>query len=462
MKIVFVGFMGAGKSSVAAATAQQLQLPCLEMDDEVARVSGFPSVAELIRARGETEFREIESRVLEEFLKIPGIVSTGGGVIERANNRALLARSNSTIIYLSATFNTIENRIKGSAVDAEGPNSANRSSLVTRPLFADRGAALTRYTKRLPLYEDITPHKVATDSRSLSEITSDVLEIIAEVQGSGADPAALKSPPSHPRLCLILGHPVRHSMSPTMHRAGYTAAGIGDKYCYSSVDIPPANLVKAVESIRLLGIRGISVTIPHKSTIIPLLDEIHPTAKTIGSVNTVVNNNGTLVGFNTDWLGLVTPLERLLPLEGKQVCVIGTGGAARAAAFGLKERGAIVHIAGRNSHAAGKLAQEIGATSGSLEDYQSIAANKVIIQATSVGMSPDITSTPLPNFPFHRDHIVFDMVYSPRRTRFLQEALAEGAKTIGGLEMLLEQGCAQFELFTGYEAPRDEMRETLV
>ncbi len=261
--------------------------------------------------------------------------------------------------------------------------------------------------------------------------------------------------------CLIIGDPVAHSLSPLIHSAAYKALGIDNQYDYAAREVKPAELADFMKEVRASGIRGVSCTAPHKVAIMEYLDEINDMARKIGAVNTVVNEKGRLKGYNTDWLGAVLPLEELAPLKGKKIALLGAGGAARAIAYGLTKKGAELTIYNRTPEKARDIARDFGVASASLEDAAGIKDADIIINATSVGMEPDIHDTPLAKEFISGGQIVFDSIYSPYETRLLREAQEQGAQVVHGTEMLLQQAFAQFKLYTGYGAPEDAMRTAL-
>jgi shikimate dehydrogenase len=200
---------------------------------------------------------------------------------------------------------------------------------------------------------------------------------------------------------------------------------------------------------------------PHKVEIIPLLDQLHEIAKQIGAVNTVVNEDGVLTGHNTDWLGIVRALEKVTTLEGKQVALLGAGGAARAAAYGVTERGAKLTIYNRTLEKAQSLARDFAAEARSLADESEIKLADIIINTTSVGSGTSVEESPISGDVITSKHVVFDAVYNPQETRLLRDAKQKGAQVVYGAEMLLLQGMAQFQLYTDHEAPEDAMRAAL-
>lgn len=263
------------------------------------------------------------------------------------------------------------------------------------------------------------------------------------------------------QLCLIIGDPVSHSLSPDIHNAGYRELGIDDRWHYRSRQVRSDELAGFMREVVDEGIRGISCTAPHKVAIMSYLDEVDPVAAEIGAVNTVVNEGGRLKGYNTDWLGVVGPLEEVSPLKGRRVALLGAGGAARSIAYGITSKGAQLTIYNRTAGRARELAEEFGAKGAGLDDLGDVREADIIINATSVGMTPDDASTPLPQKFIAKHQVVFDSIYVPYETRLLKEAAAKGAEVIHGTEMLLGQAFVQFKLYTGYDAPTDAMRSAL-
>lgn len=263
------------------------------------------------------------------------------------------------------------------------------------------------------------------------------------------------------KLCMVIGDPIDHSLSPQIHNAGYEALQIQDQFVYVASLVHIEHIADFIQGVRVMGIRGISCTMPHKLAVMEYLDILDETAKRIGAVNTIVNERGTLKGYNTDWLGVVTPLEKLTPLSEKNVAVLGAGGAARGIIYGLTKKGAKVTIYNRTQEKAETLAVEFGCEVALLSDRENLAAADIIINATSVGMKPNEQQTPIETDILHKNQIVFDAIYTPFETKLLNEAKKQGAQTIPGIEMLLYQATAQFELYTGQKAPEEVMRKVL-
>ncbi len=255
-----------------------------------------------------------------------------------------------------------------------------------------------------------------------------------------------------PQLYGILGHPVAHSLSPVMHNAAFSYLRI--EACYVPFDV--TDIKAAIQAVRILGIRGVSITVPHKISIMPHLDHIDDTAQKIGAVNTVVNRDGKLTGTNTDGIGAIRALSRAGSLKRKRIVVIGAGGAARAIGFGVRSVGGKVIIVNRTIDRGRKLAEDLGCDFVPLDKITAVDAD-IIVNATTVGMHPDSDTSPVPSECLKPGIVVMDAVYSPLKTRLLKDAETRGCMTINGLYMLIYQGAAQFEIWTGEKAPVEFM-----
>jgi shikimate dehydrogenase len=272
------------------------------------------------------------------------------------------------------------------------------------------------------------------------------------------------------QFCGVIGNPVEHSLSPAIHNAAFQKLGLNFVYLAFRVEA----IGDAIKGLRALGsFRGASVTIPHKVATVPLLDSIEPTARHIGAINTIVAKGGTLTGYNTDATGALRALrEGAVALKGRQVVILGSGGAARAIAFALgtepgidrltilgidnQERTALVRDLQSKT---GMTVQESPLNEGTLRKV--LPDTHVLIHCTPMGMSPKLHETSVPVTLLHAGLTVMDIVYNPRDTRLLKDAKAAGCRTIPGLEMFLHQAAAQFELWTNQTAPADVMRAVL-
>jgi 3-dehydroquinate dehydratase / shikimate dehydrogenase len=254
------------------------------------------------------------------------------------------------------------------------------------------------------------------------------------------------------RVYGVVGDPIAHSLSPAIMNAAFRRENVNGVY----LALHAKTLKDLLNCVREIPIHGISVTMPYKEAILPYLDNTDSHTTKIGACNTVVRaQDGKLYGFNTDAAGIVRPIERRLnTLENARILVIGAGGAARAAVFGLKERGAEVYILNRTAAPAKKLAHQARARIMKRPDLKKLAFD-VIINATPVGMG-NTRDTPLQDKEINARY-VFDMVYDPAETRLLKLARERGAQIIPGIEMFVHQAARQFEIWTGKPAPYDEM-----
>ena len=258
-------------------------------------------------------------------------------------------------------------------------------------------------------------------------------------------------------LYVVIGNPIGHSLSPVMHNSALAHAGLGGCYLAFRVE----NIAAAVDGIRSLGIRGASVTIPHKVSVMEYLDEVDPMAADIGAVNTIINRNEILHGYNSDCVGAVKALSEKTVIKGKAVAVIGAGGAARAIGFGLKQEGGIVTIVNRTNSRGEKLARDLGCRFMPLAELKELPCH-IVVNATPVGMTPDVDSMPLAPKLIDPGMVVMDMVYNPLQTRFLKAAQSIGCTIVDGVSMFVHQGAVQFELWTNKKAPVNLMRRVVL
>jgi shikimate dehydrogenase len=275
---------------------------------------------------------------------------------------------------------------------------------------------------------------------------------------------------THTQFCGVIGNPVEHSLSPAIHNAAFQALGVNCVYLAWKVE----SIGDAIRGLRALGnFRGASVTIPHKVAAVPFLDDLEPTARHIGAINTIVAEQGRLIGYNTDATGALRALrEGGVPLAGQRIVMLGSGGAARAIAFALAaESGADkLTLLGVDDKERTALASDLRSKAKmAIEDAflddstlgRTIPEAQILIHCTPLGMSPKSDATCVPAPLLHPGLAVMDIVYNPRVTRLLLEAKRAGCKTIPGLEMFLNQAVTQFELWTNRPAPVDVMRAVL-
>lgn len=275
------------------------------------------------------------------------------------------------------------------------------------------------------------------------------------------------------RICGIIGDPIEHTMSPSMHNAAFQKKRIN--YVYVPFRVTKEGLSRAIEGMKALNIRGLNVTIPHKVAVIPLLDKLDPLAERLGAVNTIVNEGGVLTGYNTDAAGFVKALlEKGIEPRGKKIVILGAGGASRAVSFALAEGGAHLVVLNRLSglSRAVELASSLSVIfkkeikARKLDDENladELAKADVLVNATSVGMTPAVDETPVAAHLLKPGLVVVDIVYNPIKTRLLTEAESAGASSIiDGVDMLVWQGALAFEKWTGSKAPAKLMREAVI
>ena len=266
----------------------------------------------------------------------------------------------------------------------------------------------------------------------------------------------------------LIGDPVDHTMSPTIQNAAFRSAGLNAVYVPFRVEGPGLRL--AVQGLRALGVRGFNITAPHKISILRFIDEVETKAAQIGSINTVTNDQGLLTGFDTDGPGALNALrEAGVSPNGKAVLLFGAGGAGRAIAYALAEHDCAITLVNRTISRAKRLAKSLHRSFGISSHYHPLAGRDlhdfvnradVIVNASSMGMG-GANNIPIGRRCLRADHCVFDIVYKPVQTKLLRNAAHAGAKTINGLDMLVNQGACSFELWTGRKAPILEMRHAI-
>lgn len=273
------------------------------------------------------------------------------------------------------------------------------------------------------------------------------------------------------KLLGLLGYPLGHSLSPIMHNTAFESLDL-DKI-YIPIEVLPENLETVVRGMAKMNFEGFNVTIPHKIEIMKYLDEIDEYAKCIGAVNTVVVHEGTLKGYNTDGMGFLKSFEESTgtKIHGKNVFILGSGGASRAISMTLALKKANkIYICNRTYERAVSLAEDINKQTGAesvavKHEYddmkKAIADCHVLINTTSVGMSPHIDSSPLDRELLTPSLTVCDAVYNPRKTRLLKDAEEMGCTTVEGLKMLVNQGAEAFEIWTGIKAPAELMLKAI-
>lgn len=272
-----------------------------------------------------------------------------------------------------------------------------------------------------------------------------------------ASEAAIPTVDSNTRLYAVLGDPVTHSLSPVMHNAAFRQTGHNGVYvAFHVTDLP-----EAVAGIRALNIRGCSVTLPHKVAVMDLLDHVDSMARRIGAVNTIVNQEGRLLGFNSDCPGAMAALLEKTPVIRRQVAVLGAGGAARALAHGVKAHGGRLTIVNRSEDKGRRLASELKSDFCPLVDFSGVGFD-ILVNTTSVGMTPSSDQMPVSHACLRPAMTVMDIVYNPLETRLLTAARSAGCTVVDGVAMFVNQGAVQFERWTGKKAPVQLMKKTVL
>jgi len=274
------------------------------------------------------------------------------------------------------------------------------------------------------------------------------------------------------KLLGVIGDPVEHSLSPVMHNRAIASLGVD--YVYLPLPIKPEDLAVAIAGFEAIGLVGFNITIPHKQAIMPLLSEVSDIAQGVGAVNTVYRTDSGWWGTNTDVAGFISPLQALnRDWSQTKVVVLGYGGAARAVVVGCAQLGCTkIHVIGRNPQKLSQFQQSWESTtlpvSINIHLWQQlpelISQADLLVNTTPVGMYPDIDRSPVEEATIQRlsaKAIAYDLIYTPSTTKFLQQAQQQGAVTLNGLEMLVQQGAAALKIWLGQTPPVDIMRQSL-
>jgi shikimate dehydrogenase len=263
------------------------------------------------------------------------------------------------------------------------------------------------------------------------------------------------------RITGLFGYPVEHSLSPDMHNSAFELLGLN--FCYVALPVHPDSLNRAVEGIRSMNFRGVNVTVPHKENVLYMIEEIDPEAQFIGAVNTIVNDNEKLTGYNTDGRGFIRSLEENnIRYEGKNIFVIGTGGASRAVCYYLCQKAENTHLFDIDTEKAKALVNDLRSLNSSVyleTNTEKINNSDIIINATPLGLKQE-DPLPIDAGILKPEQVVIDLIY--KDTPLLRSASSKGCTVLNGLGMLLWQGAIAFELWTGSPAPIDTMRDALL
>jgi shikimate dehydrogenase len=263
------------------------------------------------------------------------------------------------------------------------------------------------------------------------------------------------------KITGLFGYPVEHTLSPAMHNAAFQELGLN--HCYVPFLVHPDYLASAVKAITALNLAGVNVTVPHKEKVLPLLDEIHEEASFIGAVNTIVNSEGRLIGYNTDGRGFMQSLsEKSIAIEGKDIIIIGAGGASRAISYYLSQKAKALYLYDIDRDKVGKLVSDLKQIRNNVStaaDVSVLERFHIIVNATPLGLKKE-DPLPLDTSLLREEQTVCDLIY--KKTPLLEAASKKGCTTIDGLGMLLWQGVFAFELWTGKKPPAEIMRDALM
>jgi shikimate dehydrogenase len=461
-RIVFCGFRGTGKTEIGKIIAERSTLPFIDTDTLIEQQTGR-SIPDIFHEDGEERFREEERRVIATLPKSGAVISTGGGVVTDPVNMEHLRRD-SVIIVLHADIDTIEERLK----------KKPRPPLTGLPLREEIAEMMIR---RQQHYQAAADFCVDTSETTPEAAAAAVMNILSQ----GTIPQKNRAPcisffmsgrippkcmdrlmkilsdnPPDPltRLVGVAGYPCAHSRGPFLFNALFAEYGLD--YHYTWFEDPELDEILSVA--HHLDVKGLSVTIPFKKDIIPLIDEVDEhAAQQIGAVNTVIFSCGTARGYNTDWIAVRKPL---VDLKGAKAVLLGAGGAAAGAAFALTDLDMDVTILNRTPEKAKVLAERFGCKWGELEDFDTVRPD-VVVNSTPLGMKPGDLS-PLRDDQLHKGMTVFDLVYTPPVTPLIEAAQRAGCTTITGTEMFIGQAREQFYLFFGIDVPQEKIRELLV
>lgn len=447
MKVVLIGYRGTGKTTVGKMTARRLSLPFLDTDALVEERAGMPIPA-IFASAGEAAFRSLEREVIAGLADVRGVIATGGGaVLDPENVRTL--RKGGTVVLLEADPEEVITRIAGS----------DRPPLTGLP---PEGEVRTLLQMRRPFYLAAADICVRTEGRSPDVVADDVVSRLSGRKGSISLPEGFALPPGEAERLAVLGpatglygiagHPTLHSRSPLLYNALFARYGMDASYTF--FDHP--DFAAILGAARTLGVRGLSVTIPHKEAALASADEADRHAAAIGAANTLVLCGEHVRASNTDWVGVRRPLEGV---AAERAVVLGAGGAAAAAVYALRSLGYEVTVLARDAGKAEGLAARFGCEAGAIHDFGRVRP-EVVVHATPVGMAGDPRSLLAPG-DLDPSMTVFDLVYTPKETPLLRTAAARGCRTVPGTEMFVYQACEQFLHMAGIRVEDRTVREVL-
>lgn len=458
-RIVFCGFRGTGKTDIGRRVAEQTGLAFIDTDDRIEEETGR-SIPDIFHEDGEERFRTVEREVIARLPAADVVISTGGGVVTDPVNMEHLRR-NSTVFVLHADIDTIEKRL----------SRKPRPPLTGLPLREEIAQVLER--RRLH-YQAAADFCIDTSGTTPAAAAAQALAILqhgtfdrnlrepclAFFRTGRLPPQCMKrldevlaEHPADPltRIVGVAGYPCAHSKGPKLFNALFDRYGLD--YHYTWFEDP--ELDEILQVARNVDAKGLSVTIPFKKDIIPLIDEVDEhAAQAIGAVNTVIFSCGTAKGYNTDWIGVRKPL---VGQKGARAVLLGAGGAAAGAAYALVDLDMDVTILNRTETKAREMAERFGCKWGTPDEFAKIRPD-VVVNSTPLGMKPD-DRMPVDSDLLEPEMTVFDLVYTPPVTPLIEAARKKGCTTITGTEMFIGQAKEQFYLFFGIDVPEATIRE---
>jgi len=458
-RIVLAGYRGTGKTEIGKIVARELNLSFADTDALIEQKTGR-SIPDIFSEDGEERFRKIEREVIASLPASDVVVSTGGGAVVDPDNMKNLRRD-STVILLTADLDTIEQRI------ARSP----RPPLTNLPLREEIAEMMDRRRQNYHAAADLCVDTSETTSGAAAETIlhslrrgaagpkerKDALAFFRAgripAQGMQRLESILADTPEDPltRILGVAGYPCAHSKGPRLFNSLFAEYQLN--YHYTLFEGP--KIEEIMHTAREIDAKGLSVTIPFKQDVIPLLDEIDENAaQSIGAVNTVVFACGSAIGYNTDWLGVRKPL---VSLKGAKAVLLGAGGVASAAAYALVDLEMDVTILNRTPANAKALAERAVCRWAAWDAFDDIHPD-LVVNATPLGMEPD-TRSPLQPGQLHAEMTVFDLVYTPPITPLIEAARAIGCPTITGTDLFIEQAKEQFWLWFGIDVPRETIRK---
>ena len=403
----------------------------------------------------EIESVEQDPRILDGLRESAAIVVSYHNFDETPELRAVvrrLQRAGADVLKIATKVGRPSDNLRLLALCADHPNMVvsgmGETGTPTRILSPLRGGLFTYASPdSLPETPGETPAELRVGPTAPGQVSAFAARHLYRVHKGDRST----------KVFAVIAKPVGHSKSPVIHNRAFNKTSFDGMYV--PILVEPDQVGDFIETMRTLPISGVSVTIPHKQAVIPYLDALDPASEGIGAVNTIYWKDGRLVGTNTDAIGITAPLRKRIGLARSRVLVVGNGGAAKAAIVALKQAGAEVFVTGRNPSRVEALACLHGAESLRFESLGNCHFD-VLIQSTPVGMVPDVEHSLFPDrIPAE---VVFDLVYNPLETALIKHAADEGRVVISGIEMFVEQAAAQFQIWTGLDAPRDVMRDAVL